>query len=104
MSGIGSLTGARPRLAGATEPIQLQGARGILTLAGTVADNGSHLHTSAPNSEGRVVAGHVAPGCFVRTTLELLILLLSEWSFHRELDPTTGFAELVAWRRGSRAA
>ena len=104
ISGIGSLSGARLRLAGAAEPIQLQGHLEVLTLAGTVAANGSHLHMSVANSEGRVIAGHVAPGCFVRTTLELLIVLLSEWSFRRELDATTGFAELVVLRRGSRAA
>ena len=104
ISGIGSLTGARLRLAGAAEPIQLQSDLEVLTLAGTVAGNGSHLHMSVADFEGRVYAGHVAPGCFGRTTLELLILLLSEWSFKRELDPTTGFAELVALRRGSHAA
>jgi len=31
----------------------------------------------------------------VRPTAEVLIVLLPEWSFVRELDPTTGFAELV---------
>jgi predicted DNA-binding protein with PD1-like motif len=75
-----------------------------LTLAGTVADNGSHLHISVADVEGRVVGGHVASGCIVRTTAEVLILWLSAWSFHREFDPATGFAELVVSRRGSNAA
>jgi uncharacterized protein len=98
VSGIGSLDKARLRLAGATEPDTLHGDLEILTLAGTIALNGSHLHMSVANSEGRVIGGHVAYGCTVRTTAEVLLLLLPEWSFSRELDPTTGFAELVIRR------
>jgi hypothetical protein len=30
----------------------------------------------------------------VRTTAELVIGLLPEWRFRRELDPATGYAEL----------
>jgi predicted DNA-binding protein with PD1-like motif len=104
IAGIGSLAGARLRLAGAAKPTRLHGEREILTLAGTVAGNGSHLHISVANSEGQVIGGHVALGCFVRTTLELLIVLLPGWSFEREFDPATGFAELVAIRRASDAA
>jgi predicted DNA-binding protein with PD1-like motif len=58
---------------------------------------------SVADSSGRVTGGHVARGCIVRTTAEVLLLLLSDWSFERELDPATGFAELVVSRRGSRA-
>jgi uncharacterized protein len=104
VSGIGSLSRARLRLAGAGEPRTLHGDLEILSLAGTVARNGSHLHMSVADSEGRVVGGHVAHGCIVRTTAEVLVVLLSEWSFNRELDPATGFAELVVSRRGSGAA
>jgi hypothetical protein len=59
---------------------------------------------SVADSDGRVMGGHVAHGCIVRTTAEVLVLLLSEWSFNPELDPATGFAELVVSRRGSHAA
>jgi uncharacterized protein len=104
ISGIGSLSEARLRLAGAGEPDNLRGALEILTLNGTVAGNGSHLHMSVADSGGRVMGGHVARGCIVRTTVEVLLLLLSDWSFDREFDPATGFAELVVSRRGSRAA
>ena len=95
LSGIGSLRQARLRLAGATEPDALHGDLEILTLAGTLARNGAHLHMSVADAEGRVLGGHVAYGCTVRTTAEILLLLLPEWSFTRELDTSTGFAELV---------
>jgi predicted DNA-binding protein with PD1-like motif len=42
-----------------------------------------------------VIGGHVAAGCVVRTTAELLIGVLPEFRFSRETDPQTGFAELV---------
>ena len=104
VSAVGSLTGARLRLAGTGEPHNLHGDLEILTLAGTVAGNGSHLHMSVADCDGRVMGGHVARGCIVRTTAEILLLLLPEWSFNRELDPATGFAELVISPRGSHAA
>ena len=44
--------------------------------------------------EGRVVGGHVSPGCFVRTTAEFLIVCLEGVRFSRDLDPGTGFPEL----------
>ena len=50
---------------------------------------------SIANGDGRVTGGHVASGCIVRTTAEVLVLLLPEWTFHRALDPATGFEELV---------
>lgn len=66
-----------------------------MTLGGTVSAAGAHLHMSVADGAGRVLGGHVAHGCTVRTTAEVLLLLLPEWSFARELDAATGFAELV---------
>jgi predicted DNA-binding protein with PD1-like motif len=62
-SGIGSLRQACLRLAGATEPRAFDGDMEILTLAGTIASNGSHLHMSMADAQGRVFGGHVAYGC-----------------------------------------
>jgi len=44
LSAIGSLSPARLRFAGATAPITFSGNCEILSLAGTIAANGSHLH------------------------------------------------------------
>ncbi len=103
ISAVGSLEAARLRLAGAVEPTRYSGDLEILTLAGTVAVNESHLHMSISDSNGRVTGGHVAQGCLVRTTAEVLLLLLPEWSFNRELGRATGFADLVLSRRGAHA-
>ena len=46
------------------------------------------------DSSGAVIGGHLCPGSLVRTTAELVVGLLPEWRFCRELDSATGFAEL----------
>lgn len=95
VAGIGSLRDVRLRLAGANEAKTFEGDLEILTIAGSVSGGGSHLHMTVANAEGSVFGGHVAYGCAIRTTAEVLLALFSEWSFTRELDPTTGYAELV---------
>lgn len=42
-----------------------------------------------------MLGGHVAAGCIVRTTAEVLLALLPEWDFAREPDAATGHDELV---------
>jgi predicted DNA-binding protein with PD1-like motif len=42
-----------------------------------------------------VLGGHVAPGCIVLTTAEVLLALLPDWQFTREPDALTGYDELV---------
>ena len=102
IAGIGSLCAAQLRLAGAPDPTPLTGDLELLSLSGTLAVNGSHLHASLATAEGRVIGGHVAPGCIVRTTAEVLLGLLPDWDFRREPDPSTGYAELSARRRTAR--
>jgi len=98
VSGIGSLAGASIRFAGVEAPARIEGALEILTLAGSLSPDGSHLHISVSDAEGRVFGGHAAPGCVVRTTAEILIAQLPDWQFSRETDAATGYAELVPRR------
>ncbi len=100
VAGIGSLRPARIRLAGAERPIELDGDLELLTLSGTIAVQGSHLHLSVADAAGRLVGGHAAYGCTVRTTAEVLLALLPGWSFSREPDPETGWAELAIRPQG----
>jgi uncharacterized protein len=99
LSGIGSLRPALIRLAGAEETLCIDGDVELLSLAGSIAANGSHLHLSVSDAAGRVVGGHAAYGCTVRTTAELLLVLMPGWHFSREADAATGYAELQT-RRG----
>ncbi|KFL53710.1 DNA-binding protein [Burkholderia pyrrocinia] len=98
IQGIGSLSVAQLRFAGADLPTELRGDLEILTLAGSVSPDGAHLHMSVSDAGGRVSGGHVASGCVVRTTAEILLVLLPAHRFSREPDAGTGFNELVIRR------
>lgn len=99
VAGIGSLSGAQLRLAGGPQPQTIAGDLEIVSLSGTLGAGGSHLHASLADAQGRVCGGHVAPGCVVRTTAEVLIALLPDWRFTRAHDAATGYAELDIARR-----
>jgi predicted DNA-binding protein with PD1-like motif len=108
LSGIGSLSTAGLRLAGAEQPARLTESMEILTLSGTVAVDGDktashmhmHMHMSISTATGQVLGGHVAPGCTVLTTAEVLLALLPDWQFTREPDAVTGYDELGVRVRG----
>ncbi|WP_228896611.1 PPC domain-containing DNA-binding protein [Pseudoduganella aquatica] len=95
VQGIGSLSVAQLRYAGMPSASELRGDLEILTLAGSVAPDGAHLHMSVSDGQSRVSGGHVAPGCVVRTTAEVLLALLPGHAFSRETDPASGYKELV---------
>jgi predicted DNA-binding protein with PD1-like motif len=104
VSGIGSLSGASIRFAGAETAARIEGNLEILTLAGSLSPDGSHLHISVSDAEGRVFGGHAAPRCTVRTTAEILIAVLPDCQFARTHDPLTGYAELSAVCRSGRTS
>ena len=95
VQGIGSLGVARIRFAGMAEATELRGDLEILTLSGSLSPDGAHLHVSVANAQGRVFGGHVAPGCIVRTTAEVLLALLPDHAFSRAPDAESGCNELV---------
>ena len=94
ISAVGSLSLAQLRLAGATQATAIHGELEILSLSGTLSPDGIHLHIAISGSSGTVIGGHLCAGSLVRTTAELVIGLLPDWQFSRELDPATGYAEL----------
>ena len=94
ISAVGSLSVAQLRLAGAAEATAIHGELEILSLSGTLSPDGAHLHIAVADSRGAVIGGHLCAGSLVRTTAELVLGLLPQWRFCRELDPATGYAEL----------
>ena len=94
ISAVGSLSLAQLRLAGATQATAIHGELEIISLSGTLSPDGIHLHIAISGSSGTVIGGHLCAGSLVRTTAELVIGLLPEWRFRRELDPVTGYTEL----------
>lgn len=97
--GIGSLSRTAIRLAGAARPEVHDGDFEIVSLAGTVSRDGAHLHAALADATGHVFGGHVAVGCRVRTTAEILMVELPGWTFSRQRDAATGYPELVIERQ-----
>lgn len=94
VSGIGSLSTAAIRFANAPSAATMQGPFEILTLQGSISPDGSHLHVSIADANGRTYGGHVASGCIVYTTAEILLAPVSGYRLMREQDPATGHREL----------
>ena len=95
---VGSLSRAHLRMPGAVgeedvfrtweEPME------IVSLTGTLCPEGLHVHISLARPDGHCIGGHLAPGCIVNTTAELVIGELEDVEFTRPLDPETGYDEL----------
>ena len=94
ISAVGSLSVAQLRFAGAAEAMVIHGELEILSLSGTLSPDGAHLHIAVAVISGAVIGGLLCAGSLVRTTAELVIGLLPDWRFSRELDPATGYPEL----------
>jgi predicted DNA-binding protein with PD1-like motif len=99
LGGIGSLSQVQIRLADAAQVQARVEPLEVLTLSGTVGVGASHLHATLARADGSVFGGHLGYGSTVRTTAEVLLALLDGWSFTREADAGTGYAELVVRAR-----
>jgi len=95
VSGIGSLEGASLRYAGDATETWIAGPLEILNVSGTLCPSGAHLHMTVSDASGRVYGGHLGHGNTIRTTAEILLAVLHEWSLTREHDAATGFDELL---------
>ncbi|MEU9632586.1 PPC domain-containing DNA-binding protein [Streptomyces luteogriseus] len=97
---IGGLSSAVLRMPGAVEFNHLEGEFEIISAAGTLSVNGSHIHLSLSDGEGAVRGGHLDYGSTVRLSAEIVVLENPQLVFSREFDPDTGFRELVVTRNG----
>ncbi|CAL8312311.1 unnamed protein product [Lota lota] len=96
---VGSVTKATLRLANATaentnEVIHLNERFEIVSLVGTLNPT-AHLHICLADKAGRTVGGHVMGDLEVFTTAEVMVGDAPDLRFTREMDPRTGFPELV---------
>jgi predicted DNA-binding protein with PD1-like motif len=92
---VGSLSQARLRLAGGAEHASWRGTFEIVALTGTLSRGGGHLHLAVADHQGRTFGRHLAEGCIVRTTAEVVVAADDRLVFAREHDPATGYDELV---------
>ncbi|TGE22515.1 DNA-binding protein [Hymenobacter aquaticus] len=94
---VGSLTTTTLRLANQSGPSVYKGHFEIVSLVGTLSVNGSHLHLSVADSTGRTIGGHLLDGNLIYTTAELVVGVLDEVDFRRELDPVSTYNELAVY-------
>lgn len=95
LAAVGSLTEVAIRYANQEKTELLSGHFEIVSLSGTLSQDGSHLHIAVSDKAGKVVGGHLKEGAIVYTTVELVIGILDDWEFTRENCPQSGYLELV---------
>lgn len=95
LTAVGSLRQAALRFAGTDAAVVMTGPFELVALVGTLSVHGMHLHGAIASETGETIGGHIMPGCLVYTTVELAIAELSNCRFKREMDPATGYRELV---------
>ena len=97
---VGCVYRARIRLADGETIEKYDDRYEIVSLTGTISPDGSHMHISLADEDGRVIGGHMCNGCLVNTTAEVVLVSLDEeYRFSREYDDSTGYDELVIRKR-----
>jgi predicted DNA-binding protein with PD1-like motif len=91
---VGSLTQTTLRYANQPRASLSRGHFEIVSLVGTVSVNGSHLHLSVSDGEGRTLGGHLMAGNLVYTTAEIVLGESKRFRFRRAKDGTTPWKEL----------
>ncbi|MBD3882575.1 DNA-binding protein [Phormidium tenue FACHB-886] len=94
---VGSLTKAVLRLADQSAATQYEGKFEIVSLTGILSTQGSHCHIAIADPTGKTIGGHLMNGSLIYTTAEIVIGVLPNLSFKRELDPATGYRELTIY-------
>jgi predicted DNA-binding protein with PD1-like motif len=92
---VGSLDVAAIRFANQQDATIVVGKLEIVSLTGTLAESGSHLHISVSDSTGKTTGGHLKEGSLIYTTAEIVLGILPEVVFTRETDSTFGYKELM---------
>ncbi|MBW4502092.1 MAG: DNA-binding protein [Scytonema hyalinum WJT4-NPBG1] len=94
LTAIGSLKVATIRFANQDTSTVLSEKFEILSLNGTIATTGVHLHIAISDKQGKTIGGHLDDGCIIYTTAEIVIGISEEYTFVRTLDQQTGYKEL----------
>jgi len=91
---VGSLTHYHIRFANEPAGSTGEGHFEIVSLTGTLAPSGNHLHLSISDSTGKTIGGHLLKGCTIYTTAEIVLMATNKYNFVREKDGSTDWEEL----------
>ena len=92
LSIVGNLSQAAFQCPGKDRPTVLAGELEIITLQGTLAPHGVHLHLSFSDAECQVWGGHLEPGTLVLKGADLLVGFLDEPAPAATADTVVGQA------------
>lgn len=95
MSAVGCLSQLHIRLADGKRILNRIGQFEIVSIMGTLSEDGVHLHISVSDEEGCTIGGHLKNGCIVNTTAEVCLFVFDHIQFKREFDVHTVYDELV---------
>ncbi len=91
---VGSLKHAKLRLADQSTK-EYDKKFEIVSVVGTLSQDGIHIHISIADNLGKVIGGHLKENCTIHTTAEIIIGEIDDKKFLREYDDSTRFNELV---------
>jgi len=98
LSGVGSLTRVTLRFANRGDHSTFDGHFEIVSITGTVSVHGSHIHISVSDGDGKTTGGHLAQGCKIYTTAEIVLAVFEDIAYKRELlENDSGYEELVVY-------
>lgn len=95
LSAVGCISEGRIRDASGVNIRNISEHCEIVSLNGTVSRQRCHLHISLSREDLSTIGGHLCPGCMINTTCELVIAELPHQHFGVEMDPETGYDELI---------
>lgn len=82
------------RLAGGEDFYHKSDDYEIVSMTGTISEDGVHIHVSFSDVTGGVIGGHLSEGCFINTTAEVCIIEVNNYKLTRIMDNSTGYKEL----------
>ncbi len=92
---VGCLSKLTIRLADGKSILEKEGMFEIVSITGTLSEDGVHIHISVADKSGNTIGGHLKDGCIVNTTAEIILEIFENITFKREYDKNTGYNELV---------
>ena len=99
LASVGSLTHAVLRLANQEVLSEYNGYFEIVSMTGTLSLYGSHLHIAISDADGRTIGGHLAAGCKIYTTAEIVVGVFNNVVYRREFAEDSGYDELTVYKK-----
>lgn len=91
---VGSVQNLAVRYAMKNTIDTIRGPLEIVSVTGTIASSGVHVHMAAGDNNGNVQGGHLEYGTHVMMTAEIIIMVYPSIVFKRQIDEKTGFPVL----------